>query len=359
MKTLFGYSLRQFLPVFTVALLFFILILQLVDLFSNLWKYLDNDATISQILTVQLYYLPKCALFAIPISLLFSTSFTLGTFYSNNELIIVFGSGIPLFRFIVPFVLAGVLLSAGSFFLEEYVVIETYKQKNALSRTLLNQTVSFSNTNVTVLSDANRIIYNADYYNDNTQTLSGLIVLFRDDDGAFLRRIDAEWGSWKNERWELRNCRVFSWDADHERIVETSSGSVIEPLLVEPPSTFRKTVRNVEEMRFREAREWIDALRKAGLPFRESLTVYYKRFSFALSCLIVTFISGMIGGSFKKNILLMSLLISLIISVLFYVTQMVTVIMANLGYISPITGAFSPFFLFIVSGAWLVRFVKT
>jgi lipopolysaccharide export system permease protein len=67
----------------------------------------------------------------------------------------------------------------------------------------------------------------------------------------------------------------------------------------------------------------------------------------------------MIGGSFKKNILLMSLLISLIISVLFYVTQMVTVIMANLGYISPITGAFSPFFLFIVSGAWLVRFVKT
>jgi hypothetical protein len=42
----------------------------------------------------------KCALFAIPISLLFSTSFTLGTFYSNNELIIVFGSGIPLFRFI-------------------------------------------------------------------------------------------------------------------------------------------------------------------------------------------------------------------------------------------------------------------
>ena len=359
MKTLFRYTLRQFFPVFMVSIIFFVLILQLVDLFTNLWKYLDNEAAISEILKVQLLYLPKCLIFALPISLLFSISYTLGTFYSNNELIIVFGSGIPLFAFIIPFILVGVFISVGSFFFEENIVIESYKEKNALSRTLLNQTVSFSNTNVTVLSEGNRIIYSADYYNDNTKSLSGLIVLFRDENGGFLRRIDAEWGTWKNDVWELKNCRVFEWDADRENIVETQINSVVEPLLSEPPSTFRKTVRNVEEMRFREAREWIAALRKAGLPFRESLTAYYKRFSFALSSLIVTFISGMIGGSFKKNILLMSLLVSLVISVLYYVIQMVTVIMANLGYISPITGAFSPFFIFVIFGAWLFRFVKT
>ena len=44
--------------------------------------------------------------------------YTLGNFYSNNELIAVFGSGVPLFRFVVPLLIVfGLLMSVSSFIL--------------------------------------------------------------------------------------------------------------------------------------------------------------------------------------------------------------------------------------------------
>ena len=350
---------KEFLPVFIVSTLFFVLILQLVDLFTNLWKYLDNDASVKEILLVSFYYFPKCISSAMPISLLFSVSYTLGLLYTNNELIMVFGSGIPLWKFILPFIMTGVLLSIGSLFFEEKVVMDSYKKKNNMNRLLLNQSVSFSNTNVTVISENNRIIYYADYYNDNNKTLSGLIVFIKNEDNSFQKRIDAESATWRDSGWELRNARIFYWDEEGEYIQEMNRDQYIDPIISEPTSTFRKTVRNVEEMQIPEAREWIESLKKSGLPIREALTTFYKRFSFALTPLIVSLLSAAIGGSFKKNILLMSLLSSLVISVLFYVLQMITVLFANLGYISPISGAFSPFFIFLFLGIWTFRFART
>ena len=93
MRTLYGMLVRAFVPVLIVAMLFFILILQLVDLFGNLTKYINNEIPFSQIMLTSFYYLPKCVAFSIPISLLFSISYTLGNFYANNELIHLTGKG--------------------------------------------------------------------------------------------------------------------------------------------------------------------------------------------------------------------------------------------------------------------------
>ena len=121
------------------------------------------------------------------------------------------------------------------------------------------------------------------------------------------------------------------------------------------PFTFRKIVRDVDEMRLNDAREWIFSLRKAGLPYSEALTTFYRRFSFALTPFIVCLLSAAIGGRFRKNILLMSLLTSLIISVVYYVMQLVLAILANLGYISPAAGAWAPFIFFCIAGFFAYR----
>jgi lipopolysaccharide export system permease protein len=65
------------------------------------------------------------------------------------------------------------------------------------------------------------------------------------------------------------------------------------------------------------------------------------------------------GGRFKKNILLMSLLSSLGSAVVFYVTEMITMMMAKLGYIPPIVGAWFPVVLFVAVGVFLLRSAKT
>lgn len=359
MKTLQFMVVRLFLPVFLLALLFFVLILELTDLFTNLWSYLSNDVGTLQILMTSVYYLPKCVSYALPVSLLFSIAFTLGQLYAHNELIAVFGSGVSLFRLVAPLILIGVLISVFGFLFQENVVIDTYREKNQLTQQLLQRKTSFSNTNVTVLSEAGGIIYHADFYNDNSHVLSGLTILKRSADGRFIERIDAPTADWTSGHWQLHRARIIEWNADHSSLIQKDEPIVNDPSLSESPDTFKRTVRNVDEMRIPQALQWINSLKKAGLPFRGELTDFYNRYTFALTPLIVTLISAAIGGRFKKNVLLMSLLVSLVISVIYYVTQMMSVLLAKLGYVSPLTGASAGAILFLIAGVWLLRTART
>lgn len=359
MKTLNKMLIISFLQTFIIAVIFFVFLIELVDLFANLWRYLNNDASILLILKVAYLYLPKCIIFSISPALLFSVSYTLGTFYSNNELIAIFSSGISLLKFTFPLIIAGLIFSLGSFIFNEVYVIDTLKEKNELSNVLLGYSPSFSNTNVTVVSN-NNIIYHSDYYNDNSKTLSGLILIIKDKEGNFIERIDAEWAEYRDNTWELNRVRIFSINNESKKIEEQYKIKLIRNNINEPPSTFKRLVRDINELKKDEATEWILSIRKAGLPiYREALVDYYERFSFALTPFIVIFISSSLGGRFKKNILLMSLLSSLSISVLYYVLKMILIILAKQGYLQPITGAWGAFIISTISGIIMYKKART
>jgi lipopolysaccharide export system permease protein len=74
---------------------------------------------------------------------------------------------------------------------------------------------------------------------------------------------------------------------------------------------------------------------------------------------VVIILSLSMGGRFKKNILLMSLLTSLMSAVVFYVMDMIGMMMARLGYIPPLIGAWFPVTAFILLGIFLLGFAKT
>jgi lipopolysaccharide export system permease protein len=359
MRTLQRMVIKSFLPTFLLSIIFFVLLLQLVDIFAYIWRYINLGVPFSQIALVQWYYMPKCISFSISPSLLFAVAYTLGTYYSNNELIAVFGSGISLFRLVAPLLFFGILTSFGSFYFEENIVIDSYTMKNTMSQDLLKQRKSLSNTNVTVLSEGGRLVYHAEYYNDSARVLRELILIERDDDGRIIGRIDAEQAVWAEGEWDLQNVRIFSWDEEGKFLLEENRSRFSRMDISENPDTFRKTIRNIGEMSADEAGLWVESLENAGLPYREPLTEYYKRYSFAVTPLIVVFLSCAVGGRFKKNILLMSLLLSLVVSVLYYVSQLVSSLLAKSGILTPLLGAWGPFIIFFVAGLWLFRTAKT
>lgn len=362
MRTMTTLLLRGFIPIFVLGLLMFVLIIQLVDLFGNLVRYLNLEIPMVEILRVQLLFLPRAVAYALPVALLFAVGFTLGTLYANNELIAVFGSGYPLYRFVAPLWVIGVLLSVFSFFFQEYVVIDTFREKNELSRQLLNITRSFSNTNVTVRNPGGRIIYSAEYYNDVNKQLSRVIVIERDESGRFLRRIDANIGEWTGGHWTWRNGTEYllvSGENDRDSIEARPFALIEEEHFDTSPMSFQRSARSVDEMRFPEARAWVQGLRSAGQPYREALTDYYSRFSLSLTPFIVVFLSSSLGGRFRKNIMLMSLLLSLLSAVVYYVTGMVAGIIAGDGHIPPMVGAWIGVVLFAALGVVLFRSART
>ncbi len=349
--------LKEALPVMLLALMFFVLILEMVDLFANLWRYLNQDVPVNVILTIQLYYLPKCISYSAPISLLFSVSFTLGNLYANNELIALLGAGVSLRRAVVPLLVLGFMTGAGMLVFEDRVVINTYATKIKFVKEVLGQKENANNTNVTIRGLSEGVLYSAEYYNDQNQTLSNLTVLLCDSQGTFTQRIDAKWAEYKQQGWLLHDCRVFNYEKD--KIVETRESELQPPLLLDEPDTFRRKEKNLDELTLKEAGMYIKELQRAGRDSRIARTDYFKRIAFIFTPFIVSLISVAVGSRFKKNILLMSLLLSLSISVIFYVFQMVTGILANTGLMPPFTGAFMPVIVFFIIGITMMKFIRT
>jgi lipopolysaccharide export system permease protein len=358
-RTLHWMLLRNFFGIFLVSLLFFVLLLELFDVFANLWRYLAQETTLIEILQIALFYAPKCLSYSMSPALLFSGAFTLGTLYRNNELIAIIGSGVSLYRLVVPFFLVGLTLSAAGFYFEEYVVIPSFRLKNDLYNAAVRREVNLSNTNVTVMSGDTRIIYYVDYYNDKRETITGVLVLWRDAEGRFSARLDADWGEWSEGRWILHNCVRYvaaSGGAEMSRRVVALYDS---EELAEPPATFRKTTRDVAEMNSREARKWVQTLRRAGLPYREALTELYGKYFFAFTPFVVVLLAAGLGGRFRRNVLLMNLLAALIATVVYYVIQMIASIMAKNGYLPPAAGASLALMIVLGAGAVLLRNART
>ncbi|MDR3167074.1 MAG: LptF/LptG family permease [Treponema sp.] len=349
------YLLKQFFPVFTVAIFMFVLLLSLIDLFANLWRYLNYEVPVKEILRVCVFYLPKCFSYAIPLSLLFAAAYILGDLYSRNELISVFSSGIPFWRFSLSLVFVGLFASVFSFYFEDTVVIPTYKAKTDLSQVLLHQRRSENNSDIVIKARGGELIYSVDYYDYRTYTLNGVSIVEQDSQGGFISLIRSPRAVWSGEHWIFSNALIYQWENGLLQAQPLPETNVYR----ENPDTFRRNAVNVEDLPAREVALVVEDLKYAGLPFVDALADYYHRFSFPSVSLVVMILSISMGGRFKKNILLMSLLASLTAAVVFYIIEMLTMMMARLGYIPPVIGAWFPVGSFIVIGLLLLRNAKT
>ncbi|GHV62828.1 membrane protein [Spirochaetia bacterium] len=349
------YLVRQFLPIFAVAVSMFVMLLSLIDLFANLVRYLNYEVPLREILRVSMYYLPKSFSYAMPISLLFAAAYTLGDLYARNELTSIFSSGIPFYRFSFPLIIIGLVASIFSFYFDDIVVIPTLAIKNDLARLYLHQQRTEQNSDIVIKARNGELIYSVDYFDNNAVTLNGISIVEQNSEGDFVSLVRAPRASWTGKYWLLSNPIVYEWEGDLLRSRPLTETEVYQ----EPPDTFRRNAVNVEELRARDARLLVLDLGRAGLPVIIAKAEYYHRFSFASASFVVMMLSISMGGRFKKNILLMSLLASLSAAVVFYVMEMITMMMARLGYIHPVIGAWLPVASFIVIGTILLQNSKT
>ncbi|WP_407400332.1 LptF/LptG family permease [Treponema sp.] len=351
------YMLRSFFPIFLGALIFFVLVLCLTDLFMNLWNYISKGVSSKDVGMIILYYVPKTVWYAIPIAMLFATAYMLSDFYARNELLAIFASGISLFRFTVPLLFIAVAMSFAMFFFEDYVVVPTYTKKVHMQELVLQKEKSMNNDRIVIMSDEGKIVYKADFYDDSVKRLYTVYCLIRDDEKNLRALIYSDNASWIDGKWKLSN--PVEYKNSDEGIVMASVEEELLDLFDEPPETFRNNTISVEEVNTRQAREYIEHLEKAGLPSAEEKSVYYKKFSFPFVVFIVVFLAVGLSGKTRKNVLLVSLALSITAVVLFYVTQMITMLMAKFQAIPPLFGAWFPVMLFIIISTMLLKYAKT
>lgn len=353
------YLFRRFIPIFLGALGFFSLVLILVDLLMNLTSYLQNGASATQVSQVMLLYFPKTCWYAMPLGVLFAVAYTLSDLYASNELTAIFSSGVSLLHFTFPLLVFSIIMSFGLYFFENYLVVPTYSKKMQLQGQLLKEEKSLNKNNIVVISDNGHIVYKAKFYENSQKRLSDLYLVIRDDEKKLDSIIHADAAVWSSseEHWILMSAVQYKYE--NNTITTLKPGKELLDRLTESYETFQNNVVSIAEVDSHTAKVYINHLRRTGLPFNQELSEYYKKFAFPAIVFIVVFLSIGLSGKSRKNVLLISLSLSVSAAVLFYVLQMVTMLMAKFGYISPFMGAWFPVFLFIIISIVLLHYART
>lgn len=353
--TLLYYLFKKFLPVFLGAVSFFSFVLVLLDLLINIWSYISSEIPVLQVLYIELMYIPKTVSFAIPLSILFASSYMLSDLYAKNELTSIFASGVSLLRFTMPLLVFALFASIGLFYFEDRVVVPTYAKKIEYESIALRKNQSKNNDRIVLLAENGRVVYKADYYDDKSKKIFGLFVVRRDDDHTLEKILQAESAIWKDDHWQINGYTIYQAVEDGFQTTSDMTGLEIN----EPPETFQSNVTDIEAVNIKDSKVYLAHLRRTGLPSAEPLSQYYKKFSFPFIVFIVVFLSIGLSGKTRKNVLLVSLGLCLASAVGFYVLQMITMLFARFGLIPPAMGAWFPVVSFVFISIILLRFSRT
>ncbi len=358
MRTLWGMVVKQFLLVLLVTWVSCIVIFELVDFFTNLPTLLQYSDNIQMIFKNLYLNLPRSMVVSITPAVLFAITFVLGNLFMRNELIIILGGGISLFKLVTPLLFLSLVLGAAGAVFNDAVAIEFTREKTQF----LKEFSYGSNQGVDVLY-ANRgqsVIYAVEFLVEDEMYNPSVFV--RSKSGKLIMRIDAEHGYFDTleNSWVLENAQVFRIDPLTSETTVDVVDTYTSASLSDHPDLFFNNYNGLNDMTLIQATEYIEELKASESSFlSQAMTDYYSRFATALATFVVALFSCGVGSKLKRNILLMSLLLSITSTILFYVTHELMVLFAKDGLIPPFFGAFGATIIGTILGIILFRRART
>ncbi len=290
MKKLDIYLARQFLAILTMAILGFICVFIIVDIFENLDKFIDSAVPFPVVLRYYLFTLPWFFNIGLPMSMLIATVFSIGLLAKRNELTAMKATGISVYRIAVPLIIIGFLVSALSFVFEDQLVIwgnvhrgditEEYMKKGRRKK-------RSQRTNV-FLQRAEKYHIAIGRYNLKQHTADGVTVQIMDD-GILRERIDINRVTWIDslELWatDQHSRRIFN-NAGEEVAVHIVTNDTLLALGFIPEDVDRKST-SPEELNYHDLTGFIAQLRENGVDTTRWEVVREYKISFAFTNLIV------------------------------------------------------------------------
>ncbi|UCF64371.1 MAG: LptF/LptG family permease, partial [bacterium] len=80
------YIIKKFITILFFNILAFIVIFVVIDLIENLDKFLSFDATLKDVFLYYVFYIPFIIILTLPVSMLLSSLFSLGSMAQHNEI---------------------------------------------------------------------------------------------------------------------------------------------------------------------------------------------------------------------------------------------------------------------------------
>jgi lipopolysaccharide export system permease protein len=316
------YLSRMFLYTLAFALVAFVLVFIIVDLIENLDKYIDHDASFRDVLYYYLCYIPFILVLTLPVAMLLSTLFSLGTLSKYNELTAIKANGVSLYRILLPIFAIAFLVSLVVLFSAEFLVPYANAEKSRVKNFAIE---GKTRAQEVVRKDLffegqDNFFYYVGKYDSETE-IGENVVVQKIVEGRIVESLEAEKMLWTNRGWWFENAkrRLFS-----DLLLETSPERYEEhatlpyPALKETPEELAKEQKKPDEMGFFELERLIKIKKGLGEDTARELVELYLKITFPFVNFIVVFLGAPIAATPRRAGFMLGFAISLVISFLFY-----------------------------------------
>ena len=228
MRILDLYLTKKFLAILLYTSVAFIAIFVVVDFIEHLDKFLESDAGPGVIFFYYLYYIPYIIILTLPVNMLLSSLFSLGTMAQYNELVAALSSGISLYRLVLPLLILGMLISALSGLAGETLVPQSNRLRLDIYRyDIRNQPREKRGTERKIaMQDYDGRQVSILYYDVGKQRANNVSILWRKGN-RITERWDVKYMQWQDSInvWQMHHItkRIFSNSGETVRRLNTTA----------------------------------------------------------------------------------------------------------------------------------------
>ena len=351
MKKIDRYILLKYLTTFFFCLILFTAIVVVVDISEKTDNFVKSKLPVSRIITDYYFgFIPRIDAMLFPLFVFISVIFFTSKMAGRSEIIAILSSGVSFRRFLLPYVVGGIFLSAVLWVGYQYVVPKANLKWANFEIKYIDGPVNpeSNNTNrkrkLYFKMDSNTYVGISEY-DTATKLGTGFFVQHFEKNKLLynLRSTHFNWDS-AARKWKLFNVVERRLDSISERI--NKSPEMLVPYNFKPRDLRRDDYMK-DQLPTPELDEFIKQERARGSEMLNTLLVErYNRDAIPVSVLILTIIGAVLASRRIRGGSGVHLAIGVIISVLYILFSRFSIVFASKGNFTPFIASWTPNILF-------------
>jgi lipopolysaccharide export system permease protein len=358
MKIIDRYVLGKFLTTFFFCLLMMTLIVVVIDWSEHADDFLKSRLSFSRILTD--YYaglIPRINAMLFPLFVFISVIFFTAKMADRTEIVAILSSGVSFGRFLVPYWIGGILLSALLWVGNQQLLPRANTIWSNFETRYIGGALDYATTafpkNFYFRLDSNS--YAGMRYFDTTSRSGGVFFIQRFQNNRLVYNLRAESIGWDStaKAWQLNKVLERRFNGDIETITTTPQKKVKYNF---KPRDLRKDEFLKDRLTTPELKELIRLEKIRGKEGINSLLVErYNRDAIPISVLILTIIGATIASRKVRGGSGFHLAIGVLLSVSYILCSRFSIVFATKGNFHPLLAAWLPNIVFGILALVLYR----
>ncbi|MFQ5736100.1 MAG: LPS export ABC transporter permease LptG [Thermodesulfobacteriota bacterium] len=356
MKLLERYIVTEFLKLLALAVVSFVLVFILFDLFENMDNLMKFNVPVLASVVFFLYKVPFIIGQISPVSVLVAVLISLGILAKHNEITAVKAGGVRVLRVIVPLLLIGAVISVAVMLMNEYVTPTALKKVDGFRKQWFGvQESSFGKEGMWVKSGAG--IINIRRMDVDKNRLNGVTVYVIEKPFRLKERVSSRTVKWRDGRWVADMADIWSFASEAEAVKRLERGYVIEGLA--PPEDLLSMESLQKNMGFFKLRQYIKNLEAEGYESTRYRIDLYGKVAFPF----VNFIMVLVGIPFalktgRHSGIATGVGLSVVIAFSYWIVFALTRSLGQSGAVPPLVASAFPDVLFLAIGTLMLGYVR-